>query len=105
MRNNLSNGVSIRDKHRGVVRLPAITWLQWDRGGDRRRLAVRVLRSDVRNKVGLKLTVALVNRRRVVGLAGITWLQWDRGGDRRRLAVRVLRSDVRNKVGDRKSVV
>ncbi|XDT43974.1 Hypothetical protein J6888_00213 [Nakaseomyces glabratus] len=75
-----------------------ITWLQWDGGGDRGRLAVRVLGRDVRNKVCLEVTVALVDRRRVVGLAGITWLQWDGGGDRGRLAVRVLGRDVRNKV-------
>ena len=99
MRNNLSNGVSIRDKHRGVVGLPAITCLQWDRGDDGGRLAVGVLRGDVGDEVCLEVTVALVDRRGVVRLPAITWLQWDRGGDRRRLAVRVLRSDVRNKVG------
>ena len=68
MRNNLSNGVSIRDKHRGVVRLPAITWLQWDRGDDGGGLAVGVLRGDVGDEVCLEVTVALVDRRRVVNL-------------------------------------
>ena len=68
MRNNLRDCVSIRDKHRGVVRRPAITWLQWDRGDDGGRVAVGVLGGDVGDEVCLELPVALVDRRRVVNL-------------------------------------
>ena len=97
MRNNLSNGVSIRDKHRGVVGLPAITWLQWDRGDDGGRLAVGVLRGDVGDEVCLEVAVALVDRRGVVSF--FAWLPWNRGHNRGRLAVGVLGGDVRNNIG------
>ena len=61
------DGVTVGSNGGGVVGLAGITWLQWDGGGDRGRLAVRVLGRDVRNKVCLEVTVALVDRRRVVG--------------------------------------